>query len=167
MAAAAIVVVSFLVVVLIQGLRQQAVEAASGEFQNLARVFDEHVSRTVKLNDQYMLALRGAYETDPEHFVLTSWIAGNGVVTDVLPQIGIIDKNGKYIASSIPNTQLGIDLSDREHFQVHATGAEDFLYISKPVLGRASGKWTIQLTRRLRDHDGNFAGVIEIGRAHV
>src|SRR4029453_4348964 len=36
----------------------------------------------------------------------------------------------------------------------------DAMYVAPPVLGRASGKWTIQLGRRLHGGDGGFAGVI-------
>ena len=55
-----------------------------------------------------------------------------------------------------------VDLSDREHIRVHMrkdSGRGD-LFISKPVLGRVSKNYTIQLTRPLDDGHGNFAGVI-------
>jgi diguanylate cyclase (GGDEF)-like protein len=53
-----------------------------------------------------------------------------------------------------------VDLSDREHIQVHKnSGGLDRLFISKPVLGRASGKWSIQFTRPLLSPTGAFNGV--------
>ena len=157
---AAVVLLSLLVGLTVQGLRQQAIDAKRSEFANLARVFDEHVSRIIKLNDQWIVSLRSAYESEPPKFSLSRWLTDTGVITDIVPQIGIIDKNGIYTMSSIPGATLGIDLSDREHFRVHKDGAGDFLFVSQPVLGRASGRWTIQLTRPVRDGEGNFDGVI-------
>ncbi|QTL05458.1 hypothetical protein J5J86_09330 [Aquabacter sp. L1I39] len=77
-------------------------------------------------------------------------------------QVSVVDKNGLFIASNLaaPSPER-IDLSDREHIKVHMNGsAGGQLFISKPVLGRVSKQWTIQLTRPLTDDKGAFAGVI-------
>ena len=55
-----------------------------------------------------------------------------------------------------------IDLSDREHFRIHRDRPVDELFISRPVLGRASGKWSVQFTRPYWDRNGGFAGVIVV-----
>src|SRR5262249_18410974 len=76
-------------------------------------------------------------------------------------QAAIIGPDGIMKASTAADyTGARIDLHDREHFQAHVNNNADELYISKPVLGRASGKWSLQLTRKLRQADGSFGGVV-------
>ena len=75
-------------------------------------------------------------------------------------QLAISDAAGRLLASSTDPLAAPIDISDREHFRVHAGAESDTLFISKPVLGRASGQWSVQLTRGYRDREGRFAGVM-------
>lgn len=72
-------------------------------------------------------------------------------------QVGIIGPDGRLAWSSVPGWQ-SVDLSDREHFQVHREGRRT-LFVSAPLVGRASGQWSVQLTRPLLDRSGAFAGV--------
>lgn len=78
-------------------------------------------------------------------------------------QVAVIDREGIMVASNLamPDGKR-LDLSDREHFRVHRDRnvAHGELFISKPVLGRVSNTWTVQLTRALDDGHGHFGGVI-------
>lgn len=92
------------------------------------------------------------------HQSLKSFMMPPGVI-----QLAVTDKNGRLIASSLePPKGAQVDLSDREHVQAQLgkDPANAKLFISKPILGRVSNKWTINLTRPLGDKDGHFAGVI-------
>ncbi|WP_224081602.1 PAS domain S-box protein [Cupriavidus laharis] len=61
-----------------------------------------------------------------------------------------------------------VDLSDRPHFRVHIDAPVSGLYISEPLVGRASGKPSIQLSRRI-DGDEGFVGVavVSLDPAHL
>lgn len=77
----------------------------------------------------------------------------------IILQMILVDAQGIVRQSTLPLPGR-VDLSDREHFIVHLAGGEDTLFISQTLLGRISGKQSIQLTRRLVDKNGAFRGVV-------
>lgn len=76
-------------------------------------------------------------------------------------QVATIDAAGWMIWSSVPGSAAPVFLGDREHFRVHEQGLSD-LFVSTPLLGRVSNRWTVQLTRPLRDFAGAFGGVVVV-----
>jgi len=140
---------------------RRVIADARSDTANLARAFDEHIQRTIAGLDQTLLYLRAEFQQSPERFDLNRSVANSVILKRVSVQIARIGADGWLADSNVPGFKK-MDLSDREHFRVHRHGTADQLFVSKPVLGRASGKWSIQLTRRLDDRAGNFAGVLVI-----
>jgi two-component system, sensor histidine kinase len=140
----------------------QTERAARHTAENLALALEEQVNRTIRAADQTLLYLRDSYAKDPQHFDISLWTHDTQFLTGAMVQVAIIDKSGKLVADNISGAPLGIDLSDRYHFKVHAKQQSDELYISKPILGRISHKVTIQLTRRVVMPDGSFGGVVVV-----
>ena len=134
--------------------------AAYQDTANLALVFEENIIRLIQAHDQILLFARSSYMRDPQQFDLVRWAQEQKFATEVSLQIVIIDKHGMLAGTTLGMPRSPMDLSDREHFRVHVDAARDELFISKPVLGRVSGQWSIQLSRRLTAADGSFAGVI-------
>jgi hypothetical protein len=62
-------------------------------------------------------------------------------------QIAVIDSNGYLAASSLNSLASKVYLGDRGHFIALKDALEDKIYISKPVIGRVSGKETVQFVR--------------------
>jgi two-component system sensor histidine kinase BarA len=75
-------------------------------------------------------------------------------------QVTFVDAEGFTVATNAGLDSGRTDLRDREHIRVHLDGIVDGLYIGAPVLGRVSGKWSIQLTRKVHDDAGQFIGII-------
>ena len=129
---------------------------------NLARAFEEHIIRLIQAHDQILLFARTSYAKDPGGFDLAQWSHDQLFATNVTLQIATTDKDGILTGSNLGMPAERTDLSDREHFRIHADSDRDELFISKPTLGRVSGKWSIQLSRRVSAADGSFAGVVII-----
>ena len=140
---------------------RQSERAAWENGGNLASGFGESIGRTIEAVDQVMLMIRALYRADPQHFDIATLAPGDQVLSDFTLQIALTDSRGMMLGSNLgPST--GVDLSDREHIRVHMNDAGDHLFISKPVLGRVSGKWSLQFTRKMFDREGRFAGVLVV-----
>ena len=71
-----------------------------------------------------------------------------------------IDAEGYLAYSSLGPSPRNF-LGDRDYFRQLSTEQEDRLVVSPPVLGRLTGKWSIQVARAIR-RDGQFDGVVSI-----
>jgi signal transduction histidine kinase len=143
----------------IQAERELETANAFKETANLARVFEEHTLRTIKGVDQTMLFIKHEYEQHGPAIDIPRYLKEGRIASQPLVLLGVIDENGDLtVSSQVPFVPS--NLSDREHFLVHKDSDSGELFIGKPVLGRSSGKWSIQLTRRVNKPDGSFGGVV-------
>ena len=79
-----------------------------------------------------------------------------------LVQIAVADAEGQVVFSSLERhgkPLARVSIRDREHFQAHARQQVQGLFVGRPVRGRVSQEWTIQLSRGLY-RDGRFVGVL-------
>ena len=77
---------------------------------------------------------------------------------DDIIQASVIDRAGWLAYSTLTGDAEPLPLGDRDHFRVHAAG-EPGPFISRPQLGRVSGRLLTQVSRALRSADGGFGGV--------
>src|SRR5205823_5678307 len=113
--------------------------------------FEEQVVRTVEQCDKILLSLRAVYQKSPEQFDIES---ARSYIGGPISQISTIGPDG-FLEKGIvkPPSGARIDLSDREHFRVHLNTDKDDLFISKPVIGKVTGRLSIRLSRRLSNAD--------------
>ena len=140
--------------------RDRAYETSSRQGDNLTRIFEAYISQIFKGTDSALLALRNSYERTLRDFDLKLWVDSAKFQNDLVIQFSVIGRDGIMKSSTLASSGPPIDLSDRDHFRYHAHATTDDLFISPPVLGRVSGKATVQLARKLRAPDGSFGGVI-------
>jgi predicted acetyltransferase len=128
--------------------------------QNIAISFKEHSQTTIRNSDEALRIVKFHYEQKgaSDFKLLNEYFDQNVIDVSFFNQVGIINSDGIYEFSNLKNHKK-VDLSDREHFKVHREIYPFGVYLSKPVLGRASQKWSIQLTKRLNKPNGDFLGV--------
>jgi PAS domain S-box-containing protein len=140
----------------------EAMARAERDSGNLARVVAEQATRTVAEADQILLFLIDDYHEHGDNWAngITQMLRQAVERSGILVQLAVVDAHGDLIHTSVDDAPVRVHLADREHFRVHVNNPSAGLFIGKPVFGRASGKWSIQLTRRVNNSDGSFAGVL-------
>jgi len=129
--------------------------------QNLALLFEENILRTVGEVDKALYFMRRQIGQHPDSADPHRIVSNSDVFNDLIVQFAIVDATGTLKASSAGGHPTApIDLSDREYFPFHRDNSKDELHVSRPMVGRVSKKWSIQLTRRFLDKDGAFGGVV-------
>jgi diguanylate cyclase (GGDEF)-like protein/PAS domain S-box-containing protein len=134
-----------------EGLRQGS---------NLARVFEQYIARAIGGADSVLLTLRDSYEHDPSHFELARLVNNIKLKNDWISQFAIVGPDGFVGTLSGGRPHSNQPMSDRSYFRFQANAQRDELFISEPLVGRASGNRVIVLSRRLTARDGSFGGVI-------
>lgn len=126
----------------------------------LARVAQEHMLRNFRTLDRNSLevidAVRGL-GLDPQK--LTPALRRILSRDNIAVQIAFIYRDGRLLSTSVGLDGVGMDLSDRAHFKAHLDPDSPDVYISRPLIGRASKVWSIQYTRRVTSEAGEFLGV--------
>ena len=151
-----------------------AVRAANRQNENIAAALEEHTLRVLAAMDQATLRVANNARTSRRTagMDLERFANETGLAPSILLQLATTDASGRMTDSNLdPNVRKNgpVDLSDREHIRVHLGASHpelaklvtsSGLFIGKPVLGKVSGRWSIQLTRKLEDADGRPLGVV-------
>jgi signal transduction histidine kinase/CheY-like chemotaxis protein len=139
--------------------REGSLKEAGTQALSMAIALREHVHSVILSADLVLQALNSEYAGGASPYVMPKWITQLPGLRESWLQVGIIGSNGYPVTTTASTDPGRTDLSDREHFLVHRDPAAKQPFISKPVVGRITGRPSIQITRRIERADGSFAGV--------
>lgn len=139
--------------------RSRVLAEAHNDMESLGSMGVEHAERMLDNVEQILATVRKQYLAQGGQIDLAAVADKNALQSRIVAQVAIIDAQGFLKLSNLP-FKGRIDLSDRAHFKAHLAPVSDQLYISRPVLGRASNQWTIQLSRGITLKNGEFGGVL-------
>jgi diguanylate cyclase (GGDEF)-like protein/PAS domain S-box-containing protein len=144
-------------------------ERSRSEALSLARLVAESANASFRLVD---LSLRHTIESMPsvnlEHTDRLSASSRDNVQRYLMQQqertpgvvsMSLTDARGIVFANTVGSTP-GTNLGDRPYFLALRAGDGHAPVISEAVRGRVSGKWGIQVARRIEFPDGRFAGML-------
>lgn len=136
-----------------------------------AQAFSQNTLSIIKRINDYLLYIRTDIdeETNIEQALphIDKKIKQNSAFGygDIAFQTSVVDAKGIVLYTSIdPEIKnKHLDLSQREHIRTQLDNLDqDELFISKPVFGKVSQKWSIQFTRKIFDKNKNVVGVLVV-----
>ena len=139
-------------------IEEQALNHTRRETAAWATTFAGQAQSTFVYVDHTLLMLRQTWLDHPTEMgeaIRLHLDAAEGAIL----QVAVINAKGYLAYSNLGVPQEPTFLGDREHFTVHQAQLQDQMFISRPVKGRVSGKWSIQLTRPMFQR-GQLVGVI-------
>ncbi|WP_194946585.1 PAS domain S-box protein [Cupriavidus sp. U2] len=136
-------------------------DAAEERAAALSDLLAAHTTRVLRQADQLAWMVTQEVLKSGPNIALVPYVQAKAVQLGLFLQVAVIDQRGILRASTVPGFKP-VDLSDRPHFRAHVNAPASGLYISEPLIGRASGKPSIQLSKRIEDSEGDFLGVVVV-----
>ena len=140
-------------------------ERAEVQAQNLSQALEYSITGITDKSDLALLAVvdevhrqmaRGAIDG----VTLNSFITRQHGRLPELDSIRVADAQGQVWYGTGVDARSVINVADRDYFLQLKGDPAAGLVISKPVLGRISGKWVLIVARRVSNPDGSFAGAV-------
>jgi diguanylate cyclase (GGDEF)-like protein len=143
-------------------MRRGEEELARQTLENLASGIDADISRNIELYDLSLrnvasnLVMPAIKDVSKEirHLILFDHAA----TAKHFGVIQVFDAQGKLTIDAASLDPVQENRGDEEYFQVHRDNPDMGLYMSRPMLHRSA--YSIVLSRRITDNDGNFLGVV-------
>ena len=131
--------------------------------QSQARTLAEHTSHVLRQTDHATQLFKLKYEETNGALRLPEFTRKNGLLDSLMPSklelpLALLSADGRVIDSR--NGYFPADMHAQAFFRSHAANADDVALAATPVVDTRTKKWQIQISRRLNDRQGEFAGVI-------
>ena len=140
-------------------------ERAAITTQNLSQVLEQYIGDSISKIDVILLITADEIEKQMTGGGINARELNPFIVRQrtCLPEL-----DGLRVADALGNIIYGTDMAaaaqksiaDREYFNRLRDDSKAGLIISKPVISRVTGKWSLILARRVNRWDGSFAGAV-------
>ena len=142
--------------------RAVVIEGRQRENDNLASVFAENVTRTLRAAEITLGQMVSEYHHNDKAFDLPGYARMRGIDLDPATLLSLIDENGDLVLASEPSPEVK-NYSSNSSYQYHREHDTPGILISKPGIGTTSKRWAIFLSSRINKADGSFGGAAIYG----
>ena len=151
--------------VLLAKSRDQYEKQAAVVAQNLSQVLEQNISGTIGSIDQALLSTGYEAQRQLAHGgidknEINAYIARQHSRLPGLEALRITDSRGTILYGPRLKPITLTNIADRDYFQRLRDHADSETVISKPMVGRVSGKWVVIIARRVNSREGDFAGMV-------
>jgi PAS domain S-box-containing protein len=138
--------------------REDAIEEATRETENLAIALEEHSNWMIQGMRHILIAARREYLRQGRSMGIADILADVATIDQEHPSLGLFDENGDVVFSTaVPATGLR---PDPETFAAHRDHPSDALRIGKPSQDAVSGEISLEFSKRISKADGSFGGMV-------
>ncbi|MDR3411007.1 MAG: PAS domain S-box protein [Formivibrio sp.] len=147
---------------------QRTLQDAEKQTFSLARLLDEHATRSIISVEQAMQNIsediqRAGGVSSADERTMYEQFKAKVELTPQTRAIIAMDEKGIIRIHGLEYPARHIDLSDREYFAPHRDSQGSRARIGTPIVSRTDNKWLIPLTRRINRPDGSFGGIMLAG----
>ena len=139
----------------------QEVQIGQNQSETLAHSLATHAEQVLADAERISHIIENKVRADGISTSLIGFLPAQKADDELILQLSLVDTNGILRASTTAGFSK-INLSDREHIKVHLQDNYPGMFISKPLVGRASKRLSLQLSTLLRASDGKPLGVLVI-----
>ena len=151
----------------LQGMRADAIAIGTLHVGDMATIIAEDVANVAATYD---LTLRDAAEivdaaskghpiTAEDAKTIRSALDSRRLAMKEAQIIGVANENGDVVASARGNSGMSVNIADREYFQRLRDDRNLGLYVSRPLISKRLGAWSVYFARRIETPDGRFLGI--------
>ena len=141
--------------------RRESQAHAESNVANLALAAEWQLNRQLEAIDQIMQIMCAQWTAKPGRFDAASWKRQSSMLGNISMQVFVLDTMG-YVSQATRRELAGLNLSDRDYFEAHRGAQRVGLFIGPAIQWKATGRWEINLSRRLEHDDGSFGGVLVV-----
>jgi signal transduction histidine kinase len=138
--------------------RETHIDDLATRVRTAANAYAASIGAQLSVVDQMLRYTVADYERDSGRFDIQFWLAN--LPPALSPQLSIADAEGIVRVTSLGADGAGVSIADREDFKFHRAADTGRMYVGPMLADKTTSRKSIQLSRRINDRQGRFAGII-------